>query len=180
MNIGYEDDELKPYIEPAKDVKDENRIAVIQQMGYSRSAILTSLEKGSFDDPHAAYILLGEKKREVRNFSKWDVKNLCDSVLQPNVYCILHFCKVLSKQPVITISHPYHFRRSVEVIEVWDYNGNTLANSSELRELFSAFFSGGSLKKLMPTSPVVMIKRYAPRRKQAILAGRPEMAALVS
>ncbi|CAG9530130.1 unnamed protein product, partial [Cercopithifilaria johnstoni] len=65
MNIGYEDDELKPYVEPAKDVKDENRIAIIQQMGYSRNAIVVSLDKGSFDDLHATYILLGEKKREV-------------------------------------------------------------------------------------------------------------------
>nr|CTP80966.1 BMA-PAR-1, isoform d [Brugia malayi] len=45
MNIGYEDDELKPYIEPPKDVKDENRIAIIQQMGYSRNAIMVSLDK---------------------------------------------------------------------------------------------------------------------------------------
>lgn len=66
MNIGYEDDELKPYIEPPKDVKDENRIAIIQQMGYSRNAIVVSLDKGSFDDLHATYILLGEKKREVK------------------------------------------------------------------------------------------------------------------
>lgn len=65
MNIGYEDDELKPYVEPAKDVKDENRIAIIQQMGYSRNAVVLSLDKGSFDDLHATYILLGEKKREV-------------------------------------------------------------------------------------------------------------------
>ncbi|VDN03325.1 unnamed protein product [Thelazia callipaeda] len=63
MNIGY-DDELKPYVEPTKDVKDENRIAIIQQMGYSRSAIISSLDKGSFDDLHAIYILLGDKKRE--------------------------------------------------------------------------------------------------------------------
>ncbi|VDK85701.1 unnamed protein product [Litomosoides sigmodontis] len=65
MNIGYEDDELKPYLEPAKDVKDENRIAIIQQMGYSRNAVVLSLDKGSFDDLHATYILLGEKKREL-------------------------------------------------------------------------------------------------------------------
>ncbi|KAM3718056.1 Serine/threonine-protein kinase [Dirofilaria immitis] len=65
MNIGYEDDELKPYVEPPKDLRDENRIAIIQQMGYNRNLILISLEKGSFDDLHATYILLGEKKREL-------------------------------------------------------------------------------------------------------------------
>lgn len=65
MNIGYEDDELKPYAEPKKDLRDEHRISIIQQMGYNRSSIISSLEKGSFDDLHATYILLGEKKREV-------------------------------------------------------------------------------------------------------------------
>lgn len=65
MNIGYEEDELKPFVEPKRDLKDENRINRMQQMGYSRIAVVNSLEKGSFDDLHATYILLGEKKQEV-------------------------------------------------------------------------------------------------------------------
>lgn len=79
MNIGYEDDELKPYIEPPRDLKDENRIAIIQQMGYSRNAIVVSLDKGSFDDLHAIYILLGEKKREVKFLNR--LGHYCDQIL---------------------------------------------------------------------------------------------------
>uniref|UniRef100_A0A0M3K1X6 MAP/microtubule affinity-regulating kinase 3 n=1 Tax=Anisakis simplex TaxID=6269 RepID=A0A0M3K1X6_ANISI len=67
MNIGYEEDELKPFIEPKRDIKDENRINKMQQMGYNRNAIINSLEKGSFDDLHATYILLGEKKQELES-----------------------------------------------------------------------------------------------------------------
>lgn len=65
MNIGYEDDELKPFGEPKKDMKDEKRIELMQQMGYSRNAIMSSLEQGTFDVIHALYILLGEQKHEV-------------------------------------------------------------------------------------------------------------------
>ncbi|KHN76846.1 Serine/threonine-protein kinase par-1 [Toxocara canis] len=65
MNIGYEEDELKPFVEPKRDLKDDNRINRMQQMGFSRNAVISSLEKGSFDDLHATYILLGEKKQEM-------------------------------------------------------------------------------------------------------------------
>uniref|UniRef100_A0A915AGQ0 MAP/microtubule affinity-regulating kinase 3 n=1 Tax=Parascaris univalens TaxID=6257 RepID=A0A915AGQ0_PARUN len=69
MNIGYEEDELKPFAEPKRDLKDENRINRMQQMGYSRNAVVNSLEKGSFDDLHATYILLGEKKQEPQKYA---------------------------------------------------------------------------------------------------------------
>ena len=65
MNIGYEDDELKPFVEPRRDLKDENRLSKMQQMGFNRNAVINAVEKGSFDDLHAMYILLGEKKQEV-------------------------------------------------------------------------------------------------------------------
>uniref|UniRef100_A0A0N5A9Z7 Serine/threonine-protein kinase par-1 n=1 Tax=Syphacia muris TaxID=451379 RepID=A0A0N5A9Z7_9BILA len=69
MNIGYEDDELKPFLEPKRDLKDENRLNKMQQMGFNRSHVVAAVEKGSFDDLHAMYILLGEKKQEVSQSS---------------------------------------------------------------------------------------------------------------
>lgn len=65
MNIGYEEEELKPFVEPKRDLKDENRLDRMQQMGYNRNHVIAAVEKGSFDDLHAMYILLGEKKQEV-------------------------------------------------------------------------------------------------------------------
>lgn len=34
MNIGYEEDELKPYIEPPKDQRDDARVQKLQQVDY--------------------------------------------------------------------------------------------------------------------------------------------------
>ncbi|CAI2355162.1 unnamed protein product [Caenorhabditis sp. 36 PRJEB53466] len=68
MNVGYEDDELKPYIEPPKDQIDEARIEkLIQifQLGFNKAAILESVEKEKFEDIHATYLLLGERKSDM-------------------------------------------------------------------------------------------------------------------
>ncbi|CCW45975.1 Serine/threonine-protein kinase par-1 [Caenorhabditis elegans] len=68
MNVGYEDDELKPFIEPPKDQIDEQRIEkLIQifQLGFNKAAILESVEKEKFEDIHATYLLLGERKSDM-------------------------------------------------------------------------------------------------------------------
>jgi MAP/microtubule affinity-regulating kinase len=38
MNMGYEEDELKPFTEPVLDIGDEKRIDMLVTMGYCRSA----------------------------------------------------------------------------------------------------------------------------------------------
>uniref|UniRef100_A0A0R3PAI6 MAP/microtubule affinity-regulating kinase 3 n=1 Tax=Angiostrongylus costaricensis TaxID=334426 RepID=A0A0R3PAI6_ANGCS len=66
MNIGYEDEgELKPYVEPPKDQIDEARIEKLIQLGFNKGSILDALEKEKFEDIHATYLLLGERKCEV-------------------------------------------------------------------------------------------------------------------
>nr|AZI15634.1 PAR-1 [Auanema rhodensis] len=65
MNIGYEEDELKPYIEPAKDQIDDSRIEKLIQLGFSKVSVLDALEKEKFDDIHATYLLLGERKNDM-------------------------------------------------------------------------------------------------------------------
>ncbi|XP_051161746.1 serine/threonine-protein kinase MARK2-like isoform X11 [Leptopilina boulardi] len=65
MNTGYEDDELKPYLEPEPDYKDHKRIGesakALAIMGYSRSEIEDSLGQAKYDDVFATYLLLGRK-----------------------------------------------------------------------------------------------------------------------
>uniref|UniRef100_A0A914ZAB1 MAP/microtubule affinity-regulating kinase 3 n=1 Tax=Panagrolaimus superbus TaxID=310955 RepID=A0A914ZAB1_9BILA len=61
MNIGYEDDELKPYIEQPKDQRDDRRILKLQAMGFTAQQIHDALDKERFEDVHATYLLLGEK-----------------------------------------------------------------------------------------------------------------------
>lgn len=63
MNIGYEDDELKPYIERPKDQRDERRILTLQTMGYTLAQIHEALDKERFEEIHATYLLLSEKKQ---------------------------------------------------------------------------------------------------------------------
>ncbi|EGT56456.1 hypothetical protein CAEBREN_20317 [Caenorhabditis brenneri] len=68
MNVGYEDDELKPFIEPPKDQIDEQRIEkLIQifQLGFNKATIMESVEKEKFEDIHATYLLLGERKSDM-------------------------------------------------------------------------------------------------------------------
>jgi MAP/microtubule affinity-regulating kinase len=39
MNMGYEEDELKPFIEPTLDISDEKRIDMLVTMGYCRAEV---------------------------------------------------------------------------------------------------------------------------------------------
>ncbi|XP_076464470.1 MAP/microtubule affinity-regulating kinase 3-like isoform X3 [Babylonia areolata] len=65
MNIGYEDDELKPFIEPVPDINDPVRIDMMVNMGYNRKEIEESLRLQKYDDIHACYLLLGRRSTEL-------------------------------------------------------------------------------------------------------------------
>ncbi|KAJ6650115.1 MAP/microtubule affinity-regulating kinase 3 [Pseudolycoriella hygida] len=67
MNMGYEDDELKPFIEPQADLKDPKRIGkteALVAMGYNRQEIEDSLSQVRYDDVFATYLLLGRKSTD--------------------------------------------------------------------------------------------------------------------
>ncbi|KAK7139865.1 hypothetical protein R3I94_012487 [Phoxinus phoxinus] len=64
INAGFEDDELKPFLEPEADISDQKRIDVIVGMGFSREKIQESLSKMNYDEVTAIYILLGRKTNE--------------------------------------------------------------------------------------------------------------------
>ncbi|XP_064602011.1 MAP/microtubule affinity-regulating kinase 3-like isoform X4 [Liolophura sinensis] len=80
MNIAFEDDELKPYIEPIQDFSDSLRIDIMVNMGYSRKDIEDSLGKQKFDDIHATYLLLGRRTTDLdgsdRSGSSQSLKNI--------------------------------------------------------------------------------------------------------
>ena len=65
MNIGYEDEELKPYIEPTMDYDDSKRIEILSEMGYLRTEIEESLKGQKYDDVYATYLLLGRRSSDV-------------------------------------------------------------------------------------------------------------------
>ncbi|XP_034139162.1 MAP/microtubule affinity-regulating kinase 3 isoform X18 [Drosophila guanche] len=64
MNMGFEDDELKPYIEPKADLADPKRIEALVAMGYNRLEIENSLSQVRYDDVFATYLLLGRKSTD--------------------------------------------------------------------------------------------------------------------
>uniref|UniRef100_A0A7N6ALW6 non-specific serine/threonine protein kinase n=1 Tax=Anabas testudineus TaxID=64144 RepID=A0A7N6ALW6_ANATE len=61
MNVGHEEEELKPYIEPEADFSDTARIELMVTMGFPKDEITESLQGQKYDDVMATYLLLGRK-----------------------------------------------------------------------------------------------------------------------
>ncbi|ESO90137.1 hypothetical protein LOTGIDRAFT_218210 [Lottia gigantea] len=65
MNVGYDDDELKPHVEPQPDYNDPVRIDTMVNMGYNRKDIEESLKLQKYDDIQATYLLLGRRTTDL-------------------------------------------------------------------------------------------------------------------
>ncbi|KAG9346471.1 hypothetical protein JZ751_006782, partial [Albula glossodonta] len=77
MNVGHEDEELKPYVEPQPDYKDPMRTGqppsstrgwkrdVMLQMGYTQEEIQDSLVNQKYNDIMATYLLLDYRNSEL-------------------------------------------------------------------------------------------------------------------
>uniref|UniRef100_A0A669DG57 non-specific serine/threonine protein kinase n=1 Tax=Oreochromis niloticus TaxID=8128 RepID=A0A669DG57_ORENI len=65
MNVGHEEEELKPYIEPEADFSDSSRIELMVTMGFPKDEITDSLQSQKYDEVMATYLLLGRKAPEV-------------------------------------------------------------------------------------------------------------------
>uniref|UniRef100_A0A672HVX6 MAP/microtubule affinity-regulating kinase 3 n=1 Tax=Salarias fasciatus TaxID=181472 RepID=A0A672HVX6_SALFA len=66
INVGYDSEELKPYIEPGEDFNDASRIDVMVGMGFNREEIRDSLSSQKYNEITATYLLLG-RKSEVKH-----------------------------------------------------------------------------------------------------------------
>nr|6C9D_A Chain A, Serine/threonine-protein kinase MARK1,Serine/threonine-protein kinase MARK1 [Homo sapiens]6C9D_B Chain B, Serine/threonine-protein kinase MARK1,Serine/threonine-protein kinase MARK1 [Homo sapiens] len=64
MNVGHEEEELKPYTEPDPDFNDTKRIDIMVTMGFARDEINDALINQKYDEVMATYILLGRKPPE--------------------------------------------------------------------------------------------------------------------
>ncbi|XP_060520714.1 serine/threonine-protein kinase MARK2-like isoform X3 [Cylas formicarius] len=64
MNQGYENDELKPYVEPEQDMNDPKRIEALVCLGFNRYDVENSLDSQKYDDAYATYLLLGRKSTD--------------------------------------------------------------------------------------------------------------------
>lgn len=68
MNVGYEDDELKPYTEQEPEFIDQRRVDILISMGYGKEEIEESLKSRKYDDLMANYLLLIKRTSEVSTF----------------------------------------------------------------------------------------------------------------
>ncbi|XP_013145412.1 PREDICTED: MAP/microtubule affinity-regulating kinase 3-like [Papilio polytes] len=88
MNTGYEEDELRPYVEPQQDFKDHKRIEALVCLGYNRQEIEFSLAEAKYDDVFATYLLLGRKSTDPesdgsRSGSSLSLRNAAAPQTQP-------------------------------------------------------------------------------------------------
>ncbi|XP_077597641.1 serine/threonine-protein kinase MARK2-like isoform X7 [Stigmatopora nigra] len=65
LNLGHEDEELKPYIEPQPDYKDPRRTEIMLQMGFSQEELQDSLVNQKYNDVMATYLLLDYRNSEL-------------------------------------------------------------------------------------------------------------------
>jgi len=82
MNVGYEDEELKPFVEALPDINDPLRIDLMTNMGYARKDIEESLKIQKYDDIHATYLLLGRRQHDLEGSDR-SGSNLSLQVRQP-------------------------------------------------------------------------------------------------
>uniref|UniRef100_A0A671QHU4 non-specific serine/threonine protein kinase n=1 Tax=Sinocyclocheilus anshuiensis TaxID=1608454 RepID=A0A671QHU4_9TELE len=64
MNVGHEEEELKPYTEPEPDFSDTKRIELMITMGFPKDEITEALVGQKYDEVMATYLLLGRKPPE--------------------------------------------------------------------------------------------------------------------
>uniref|UniRef100_A0A2K6ME08 non-specific serine/threonine protein kinase n=1 Tax=Rhinopithecus bieti TaxID=61621 RepID=A0A2K6ME08_RHIBE len=77
MNVGHEEEELKPYTEPDPDFNDTKRIDIMITMGFARDEINDALINQKYDEVMATYILLGRKPPEFEGGESLSSGNLC-------------------------------------------------------------------------------------------------------
>ncbi|EDQ84930.1 uncharacterized protein MONBRDRAFT_34468 [Monosiga brevicollis MX1] len=58
INTGFEDSPLTPYEHPTPDLRDPERFALLEKLGFNKEEVISSLERDLYDQHTAAYLLL--------------------------------------------------------------------------------------------------------------------------
>ncbi|XP_052395631.1 serine/threonine-protein kinase MARK1 isoform X3 [Carassius gibelio] len=77
MNVGHDEEELKPYTEPEADISDTKRIELMITMGFPKDEITEALVGQKYDEVMATYLLLGRKPPEFEGSDSLSTQNLC-------------------------------------------------------------------------------------------------------
>ncbi|XP_078138808.1 serine/threonine-protein kinase MARK1 isoform X2 [Centroberyx gerrardi] len=76
MNVGSEDEEMKPYSEPEPDFKDGKRIELMVTMGFPQEEVSEALEGQKYNEVTATYLLLGRRHAEFEGSESLSSGNL--------------------------------------------------------------------------------------------------------
>lgn len=111
MNIGCEDDELKPYVEPEQDFIDPKRVEIlISSTCCTKEEIDDSLRNKRYDDLMAYYLLLHRRTQEVSNTYPIMSANLPVFFFQSNINihsseCVLKMFTRLKLESMLSRSY---------------------------------------------------------------------------
>ncbi|KAJ8269992.1 hypothetical protein GJAV_G00109080 [Gymnothorax javanicus] len=84
INVGCEDEELRPFVEPELDIADQKRIDIMVGLGYSREGIQESLARMKYDEITATYLLLGRKSSELEASDTSSSSNVSQPKVRPS------------------------------------------------------------------------------------------------
>lgn len=98
MNVGYEDDELKPFTEPKQNYSDPVRFQTLFRMGYSIEEIEDSLRNRKYDEVMANYLLLGQASNG-NAYEQNDYRSSSSLSLRDR------FSRTINNEPQTSITH---------------------------------------------------------------------------
>ncbi|XP_013874502.1 serine/threonine-protein kinase MARK2 isoform X2 [Austrofundulus limnaeus] len=151
MNVGYEEDELKPYIEPQPDYKDPRRTEKMLRMGYSQEEIQDSLVNQKYNEVMATYLLLDYRNSE-----------LDEGCLKPRPGSDLSTINAPSPphkvQRSVSSNQKPQNRRTTEQGSSYSKRGGQSDNRSGVEDSGRKSSSGSSTTKV-PASPLVSSDR---------------------
>ncbi|XP_067380927.1 serine/threonine-protein kinase MARK2 isoform X4 [Channa argus] len=147
MNVGYEEDELKPYIEPQPDYKDPRRTDIMLQMGFSQEEIQDSLVNQKYNDVMATYLLLDYRNSE-----------LDEGCIKPRPGCDVSNINAPSTphkvQRSVSSNQKPQNRRTTDQGSSYSKRGGQADNRTTIEESGRKGSSGSSTTKV-PASPLV-------------------------
>ncbi|XP_040887240.1 serine/threonine-protein kinase MARK2 isoform X10 [Toxotes jaculatrix] len=161
MNVGYEEDELKPYIEPQPDYKDPRRTGrhrnaqkktdIMLQMGFSQEEIQDSLVNQKYNDVMATYLLLDYRNSE-----------LDEGCIKPRPGCDVSNINAPSPphkvQRSVSSNQKPQNRRTTDQGSSYSKRGGQADNRTAVEDSGRKGSSGSSTTKV-PASPLVSSDR---------------------
>uniref|UniRef100_A0A9J8AQE5 non-specific serine/threonine protein kinase n=1 Tax=Cyprinus carpio carpio TaxID=630221 RepID=A0A9J8AQE5_CYPCA len=172
MNVGHEEEELKPYTEPEPDISDNKRIELMITMGFPKDEITEALVGQKYDEVMATYLLLGRKPPEFEGSDSLSTTNLCQrsrpsSDLNNSSTQSPAHSKVLRSISATQKQRRFSDHVAPSIPPAVSYTKRSQANSVEGEKKEEGKVPSSSSKGDMATSPLVAQER----RKSSTASG---------